>query len=263
MKFELKEYFCIYLDLLGTGEQVKEAQKRNELDDSLVRFLNVVGAENHYLKELKKIFRFHFKLFSDNVFIALLSKRELINDFHLVLEHIIDYQKSLISSNYFIRGGIALGKLFIDKNNIWGPALIESVEMEKKAIFPVIILSNDIVKIFVENNSLSNEDNGFSISIIEFQGKYFLDYLYSVILKGNKTPIISSFLSVHKRFVENNLKKYNEEKISNKYKMLAEYHNQFCESIKDKFSINNHFIKSYLNSKQYFTFKRKFINYSL
>lgn len=53
-------------------------------------------------------------------------------------------QCSLFYKGIVIRGGISIGDLFIEGNKIFGPALIRAYKLEKKAIYPRIVVDKEI-----------------------------------------------------------------------------------------------------------------------
>src|SRR5690606_15048773 len=221
MKFELKDHFCIYLDILGYSNRIENLNDE-ELKTAFDNFIKCVVTENNFLEEFGKIIPYKIKLFSDNIFIALPVTKETINDFHLALKHILDYQKSLIQSNYFIRGGITKGILFFDEKIIWGKALIEAVQIEKDAEYPFISISKDIINLFIENDLLSDHDEFLSVPIIEIkEGKYYLDHLLTTIHRQDGKPV------TYYTFVQNHqsLDKYklanSKGRIFEKYNLLA------------------------------------------
>ena len=258
MKNKLQEYFCIYLDILGYSNRLENLNDQ-ELKTEFNNFIKCVVTENNFLEEFGKIIPYKIKLFSDNIFIALHVTKETINDFHLALKHILDYQRSLIQSNYFIRGGITKGPLFFDKKIIWGKALVEAVKIEKDAEYPFISISKDIINLFKENDLLSDVNEFLSVPIIEIiKDKYFLDYLQSTIhLQNGKPETYYTFLQIHQSRVKYNLSN-SKGRVFEKYNMLAKYHNEFCNYYKEKFPQMQHFkIKDTFADDV--TFKRKYL----
>lgn len=258
MKNKPQEYFCIYLDILGYSNRLEKLNDE-ELNTEFENFSKYVVTQNSFLEEFSKIIPYKIKLFSDNIFIALPVTKETLNDFHLALKHIIDYQKSLIQSNYFIRGGITKGSLFFDEKIIWGKALIEAVKIEKDAEYPFISISKDIINLFTQNNLLSNDNDFLSVPIIEIkEGKYFLDYLQTTIhLQNSGSVTYYTFLQNHQSLVKYNLAK-SKGRIFDKYKFIAKYHNEFCDYYKEEFPQMQHFkVKEVIDNST--KFKRKFL----
>jgi hypothetical protein len=258
MKNKLQEYFCIYLDILGYSNRLEDLNDK-ELKTEFDNFIKCVVTENSFLEEFGKIIPYKIKLFSDNIFIALPVTKETINDFHLTLKHILDYQKSLIESNYFIRGGITKGILYVDEKIIWGKALVDAVKIEKDAVYPFISISKDIISLFIENDLLSDVNEFLDVPIIEIiEGKYFLDYLQTTIhLQNGEPKTYYTFLQNHRYLVKYNLAN-SKGKIFEKYNLLAKYHNEFCNYHKEVFPQMQRFrIKDSFNDDM--IFKRKFL----
>lgn len=53
---------------------------------------------------------------------------------------------ALLHTNFLVRGAVTLGDLYHEKNVIFGPALIEAVNMEKKVNYPRLICSKKLVE---------------------------------------------------------------------------------------------------------------------
>ncbi|NWG28398.1 MAG: hypothetical protein HXY48_07665 [Ignavibacteriaceae bacterium] len=229
MKYELKEHFCIYLDILGYSNRIEKNISYSELQSEFKYFIQYVVTQNNFLTEISKPLHYKIKIFSDNIFIALPATEKTIADFHLILQHIIDYQKTLIKANYFIRGGITKGLLYFDDEVIWGSALIEAVKLETKdTIYPFITISDDIKKLFIENELLIDTNEFLSIPIIEIiKDRYYLNYLQTINYDHN-------FLITHRNLIIRSLKINNDENVIKKYAMLAKYHNEFCKTYKEK-----------------------------
>ena len=258
MNSKLEEHFCIYLDILGYSNRIENIEG-DELNSELDNFAKYVVTENDFLEQLSKIIQFNINVFSDNILISLPVTRETINAFHLVLNHILDYQKSLIQSDYFIRGGISKGMLYVDEKIIWGKALIEAVKLEKDAVYPFISISDDIINLFRKNDLLSDINEFLSVPVIEINdGKHFLDYLQTTIYIHDRKPVTYyTFLQFHQNLVKYNLEK-NTGRIFEKYNMLAKYHNEFCNYYKEQLpQIQYYKIKNTLSDNT--NFKRRFL----
>ena len=260
MKYKLEEYFCIYLDILGYSNRLTKISDR-EIKTEFDNFIKYVISQNDFLEEFSKLIPYKIKFFSDNIFIALPVTKETINDFHLVLKHVLDYQKTLILANYFTRGGIVKGKLYFDERIIWGPALVEAVRLEKAAEYPFISISKDILDLFFENDLLSDTNEYLSVPLIKIKkDNYFLDYLQTTIHTENGKPITYyTFLQSHQSLVRYHLKN-SSDRILEKYNVLAEYHNEFCNFYREKFPDMQYFKIEAINNSD-LTFNRKYLKF--
>ena len=252
---KLKEYYCIYLDILGYKNRIKKFHEE-KLEHELNDFLDHVAFNNNYLLELKDIIEFDMKLFSDNLLISFEVTTETINKIHLILDHVIDYQKSLIQKNYFIRGGISKGLLYVDEKIVWGPALIKAVKIEESIVYPVIGVSDDVLR---TNDLINNQSKIINIPIVKINNtKYFLDYLFSTINPDKQYRLRDTFLQEHQRQIEYNLSINHDERIISKYLMLAKYHNAFCDDYKGKIQELQNYLITYL-PKDKVLYDRKYI----
>lgn len=229
MNISVTEHFCVFLDILGYKNRIEMTQV-DSLNSELERFVYCVGSENDFLKKLSDHLNFKMKTFTDNIVICIPITKESIEKFDLVLSHIIDYQKSLISSNYFVRGGISKGLLYMENDIIWGPALIKAVNLEKNGMYPFIFISDEIIELFSINNLQKSEQDELSVPIIEFNDKmHILDYLQSTIYyEEEQLKSLYAFLPNHKSLIEMNLKTSDDCNVLGKYAMLAKYHDNFC-----------------------------------
>lgn len=92
-----------------------------------------------------------FQMFSDNISISISYKNygeSFLESFARLSVLASSFQLSLMIRGFYIRGGIAKGSYFSDKNMIFSNALVKAYELEsKKAIYPRIIVQQEIVDI--------------------------------------------------------------------------------------------------------------------
>lgn len=77
-----------------------------------------------------------FSFFSDNFAISVPPGQA-----ELLFTILAWVSRRLLHAGFLVRGGIALGYLHHDPNVIFGPALIEAVELEREAIYPRLLCS--------------------------------------------------------------------------------------------------------------------------
>lgn len=125
----------------------------------------------------------------------------------------------LSSANFFVRGGVSIGKMFHKSNMFFGPAFLESYELESEiAIYPRVILSNDVA------NSVNNipyikiaEDGLSYIDWIDFMKK-------AIEKKEFKTPSDLDYVSHIQELIEQNIDKNKHNlKIVSKYAWLKNH----------------------------------------
>jgi hypothetical protein len=127
------------------------------------------------------------------------------------------------------RGAITFGDHYMDENFVFGPALIEAVELEKEAIWPRVVLGEDAVQAEVEHsryysNSLQSVQN--SCLIRDEEGNIFVDQLGIYISEEDDERSLDHFLNLHKEATCNGLaSNARESEVWLKWRWLADYQN--------------------------------------
>lgn len=215
---KLHNYVCAYIDILG-GADLFRGKNRDRAAD----FFDLLSDFERRLNKYTTSFRKNknssalVKTFSDNIFVAfpLNSSSKIGNEdiVKLLLAELkIRIFQITLLGNFPLRGGISVGPLMFTDQFLFGPALVESVKMEKDAIFPRITLSPTALKLIPSNSP------GAEYVIRDADGQFFLHYL-------------TRFeLAQHKKFVEYGLTE-NTDNVHKrqKYEWLAQYHNHVAK----------------------------------
>jgi hypothetical protein len=170
-----KNSIVVFIDLLGFSEFVKQ-NDYEKVSDLIEEFYIkasklYVDLQSHRqyddMPESNAIkVPIKFRLISDSVIISMEIDKEDENKETLcigLLNSIWDLSNELIGLDIIIRGGISYGELYDDGNRIFGKALVEAVELEKKANFPRILLSEKFIKLIDFENPEVNGNPGYSI----------------------------------------------------------------------------------------------------
>lgn len=230
--------FCAYIDILGFSEKIVA----NDLS-FFSTYLNTLDKELKYIDQThdlsgKEGFKsFELKIFTDNFVFGHpwydeFGESELGNIFD-VLSHI---QLTFTKSNIFVRGAVSVSDLYMDENIVLGPAIIESYKLEtEKALYPRIILSNEVVEIVKKHINYYAEHNHSPQSkeyLVDIDGHYFINYLFTLFYDHHYPEnIIVSELNQHKEAVIQNLNTFKDNfKLFDKYAWTAKYHNYFCDN---------------------------------
>ena len=176
--------FCAYIDILGFSQKIVNndlsffSSYLTTLKEELKHIENM-----HDLSGKEGLKSFELKIFTDNFVFGhpwydRYGESELGNIFE-VLSHI---QYTFIKSKIFVRGAVSVSDLYMDENIVLGPALIESYNLEtKKAIYPRIILSDDVVEIVKEHiNYYSDRKHSPQNKeyLLDIDGIHFINYLF-------------------------------------------------------------------------------------
>lgn len=149
---EYEERFCIFLDILGfkehvtaSAEQSREGRDRlAALNDLMTAFAPVPDhAQRHLLADQRET------QFSDSLVISCSNTMDIRQNQHpeyVVLVRLHYMLLKLLSLGFLVRGGLARGKLVHRGTKVFGPALNDAVALEKKAIFPRVMLQDGLIE---------------------------------------------------------------------------------------------------------------------
>ena len=179
-----------FMDILAFKELIKSTIKddaevldRTELIKSLFQIM-ISELENKGLKielengvsdDVVKVTHF-----SDSIVLSVSLREEsaLFNTLNLLQFFLLE----LLRYKIFIRGGIAIGKLYHDGNTIFGPALNKAYFLENKiAKYPRVIIDLDTIEFYLKNNQIrhnlkTEKEYIFSLLSFDTDGYGFIDY---------------------------------------------------------------------------------------
>lgn len=189
-----------FLDILGFSGLVCR-NKNTKLSDTNGMIINFVEAfkyvnEYDYNIQKKNNKKFKFMWVSD----SLVFTTDLEN-FDVVMEEVSKLINSFFTHGLTIRGAITVGSIYHD-NNIWGPAYMEAVNLEKNiSKYPRIIIKKDDL-------NMVNEASEFIkfFKTTEQDSFYYYDYFDQFISKSINSGVdISSPLGIYSSFIYDNL----------------------------------------------------------
>lgn len=212
----LHRQVCAFIDVLGgaklfRGKDRKRAATFFACIEEFERRLN--GWSHHFPK--KRRTSSLVKTFSDNIFVAFpfgssskMSDEKVVETFLIELSHQI--HELTLFAGFPIRGAVSVGPLMFTDKFLFGPALVDAVQLEKEAIFPRVLLSETVLKY------VSPESPSANLVLRDADGKVFLHYL-----SGR-----AHWLERHRDYVQKGLLE-NASRVHErqKYEWLAQYHN--------------------------------------
>ncbi|MBO6130518.1 MAG: hypothetical protein J6P28_01000 [Treponema sp.] len=166
--FSYEESIVVFLDILGFKNKVIESLTSSKAIKQIAELLeyieafnttngvnefistkNIIDLPNLELTEsdIKQITnQIQILQFSDSLVITLpYTACDFIKKISLITYNLAYLIGKLAMSNFFIRGGIAIGKIYHKGNIIFGPALLKAYELESKyAVYPRVILSEEL-----------------------------------------------------------------------------------------------------------------------
>ncbi|NVD71332.1 hypothetical protein HUX88_12300 [Duganella sp. BJB1802] len=220
----LTRQICAFIDVLGGAKlfRGKDKQRASEFFACLEEFERRMNAWSPHFPAKRRT-KALVKTFSDNIFVAFPFKSSTkMDDDDVIgtfLEELIHQIHELtMFAGFPIRGAVSIGGLMFTDKFLFGPALVEAVELEKSAIFPRIVLSESVLRHIKPGSPIARR------IVCDVDGKSFLHYLGG---------LSSGWLEHHKTFVENGLQENSRHvRERQKYEWLAQYHNFSAQSAK-------------------------------
>ena len=227
----------MFLDVLGAKEESErspadylvrlDAAVRRGLDRGFMRALDTAELPVPRIPT--------FTWFSDNLAAAWpirspWNPEMAISGLEVAAAHV---QLALADHGLFVRGGIAVGPHFMDKEIVFGPALIEAVKLEEDAIYPRIVLSHEVAA--QEHQHMATYYGGSplapqnSLLLMDTDGVVFVNYLY-LLLDDFNNPSNRAYAETrfarHRDTVQRALTTHKATpRIADKYRWLASHHN--------------------------------------
>ncbi len=216
----------LYLDMLGVGAMAQGTSAQRELQrfeqalNRAFRFdLGTMGSDDGAI--VAAVFSDSFVAAAQAVDGFREPKAEAIAN--LIFEA-SSIQGVLALNNYFVRGAVTVGKCHFHRGLIFGPALVEAVNLERRmAIDPRIVLSPGAVETLRRGRAESIDREPI---LIDEDGLAFVDYLEALYEDPGVTA--RSNLDRHRRVIEKNLERHaTDMRRWRKHRWVAEYHNDF------------------------------------
>ena len=236
-----------FVDILGFKELVENST--SEIVKSALDLVNRFAAPKVENEDLDFSFVAESISFSDCIVRMRRIEKEpnLSYPAGLVFYEIIDLlhaQGELLNQGILIRGGIAYGDIYFDKNQIFGTALNQAYELEAKyAVYPRIVLSPDLIKETKINKLLKSDSHTYEMELeyiaklikLGDEGLWFIDYLRAMESELDDPGMYHGYLLGHKNIICEGAKKF--QKMNNtlsKYLWMAKYHNDCVNKISDE-----------------------------
>jgi hypothetical protein len=161
-----KDYVIAYIDMLGTQELLSNKDTENVFEHIYYSILT----STKMLPKIEKLNMdsMQFKVFSDNILVAYpvedtKDKKEVFIAYQKIQTFLHFFLSMFVTEGFLFRGAITVNKLLINELMVWGAGLSEVVHLEENvAIYPRVIISEELLKVFDEYN----------LSDVEFEEKF-------------------------------------------------------------------------------------------
>jgi hypothetical protein len=184
---------------------------------------------------------FVLKAFTDNIVLAFPIHRDAESEFGSAFFKIAAFQLAMATKGFFIRGAVSIGNAYVDDFMVFGDALTQAYQGERRlARDPRIILTEPAVmavKSHLTYYSSSRYAPQTKELLCDADGQWFINYLDTILMAADDHGPFYDELKKHKAAVEEKLSHFKSEPpIFSKYAWIANYHNFFCDLHSDYFS---------------------------
>lgn len=223
-----------YLDILGYVKSVDAAIEEHRANAFLQGLREAFDPALEALAKFAPDVRHkpRIKAFSDNIVLALQIGGDAEAELLQMLRTTAYFQGQFAIRGFFIRGAVSIGLNYLDKEIVFGEALLEAYREETGAsVNPRIVLAQSAVSNL--NQHYANYAFGASpqgkVLQIDVDGKYFVDYLTSFVDATDGTPSLAD-MEKHKERVVRELRANSQDAhVWTKYVWVARYHNACCD----------------------------------
>jgi hypothetical protein len=187
-----EQRYCLFFDVLGFKNKVRIHDPKG-IHDVLQEIRTSHNYRETYGENLfssRKVTQF-----SDNLVVSYL-KGDFVG-WMSIISDVFYLQLSLIKHGFLIRGSVTVGELFHNDQFCFGPALIEAAELEKSALYPRVILTDEFAPLHLVHNSTAKFDltDGRNINnmvTMDLDGMLYIDY-FNVIAEDFDTGLDGLF----------------------------------------------------------------------
>ncbi len=230
-KFEFKEHYCAFLDILGYKEKAGLFFKNQyNLYGRIRRAMESAGVEENPLETPDDIVT---RIFSDSIILSIKKNETSLS---LLLNYIGQLTAWFSYENLYLRGGLSIGKYFEDfkpfsnYSFFSSEGLINSYQLEQSAKYPIILIDKNIIT--------ECPDDYWKGLIIKSNSDLMLNFVRYIINEQatNQNDVIAELdelIDIRNRLTDN--------KVVEKYNWLINYYLWYikdCQEIYGKFNMN-------------------------
>jgi hypothetical protein len=219
----------LFLDVMGVEQGACDPDRLDflrRLRSALEEARSVAGVDDDGILHASS-------LFSDSLIVAFpllggLVPEDVIHAAEVMAARV---QLELISHGFFLRGGLAFGEHYMDRNFAFGPALVEAAVLEKRAIVPRVVLSAGAAaaeRAALEEFGEDDDAAQRQYLITDAEDITFISYL-DVVIDVDDEDEARGWLESHRQVICEKLNEHaGQPKIESKYLWAARYHNHVC-----------------------------------
>lgn len=245
---QMADSFVCYADILGYAQLSKNALNSGNGTDFLHRLRSALSAAYFNIRERlnsRHKRRFSMKVFTDNIVIGYpLYDPDFEQgepEFAEILDIFKELQITLAMKGFFLRGGIARGLHYMDDDIVFGDALLDAVNLDKRGGPPRLTLTSSVVQTVQKQLGFYGSVDyapQYEDILEDADGEYFINYLDEAFFAYPDGGIFFELIEEHKNSIINGLKNYKAiPDVRAKFEWAARYHNFVCREFAEEHPI--------------------------
>ncbi len=231
-----------YFDVLGFTDDMKRAARLRRSDEVLQKIASTLkgwyeAARDTFSEEYSPRRFWEVKAFTDNVVIGhpIGGRGDAESELAHLLGDVARLQLGfIIDGGLFIRGGVAIGELYMDDDVVYGVGLLNAVGSDRKGAPPRVVLhptAVEAVRQHVRYYGSPASAPQARYLLRDEDGEFFLYYL-ELTWDEYSDARNYDYIAQHRDLVLERLRRHRREPhIWAKYAWAARYHNYFCSLI--------------------------------
>ena len=249
----LRAAIVCFADILGFGNLTKCAFDSDTGGEFLLRIKSSLSRAYDRVEEAASTSEtvppiFEMKAFTDNFVIAHpfrnFEQEWGEPELGTLLMLFAQVQAGLVADGFFLRGGIASGQHYQDKDIAYGDALLKAVALDKSGGSPKVAIESSVEPLVLLQVSYYPEitlaPHYYYLFEDPADDRMFVNYLWAAFDNFPDEPIDYQLLTSHKENILGGLEKYKSNmSIRAKYEWLATYHNYACQMFVDLYRVES------------------------
>lgn len=229
------------VDVLGFTQQLRAAAARDELDSLLDRIGDFMTTWSNVFVDRYGVpsdnqRSWEVKFFTDNVILAHPMRPQSDSEMGSIISNLSMFQiGGVAEEGFFVRGGVAVGGLYMDETVVFGLPLLDAHTTEACVANVPRIVFSDSARTFlagrIPSRSEDVRDSAYWRDVVQDEdGQLFLNYLEACFNDYTEPPEFN-WINRHRDRTLENIERFSANAhIRAKYEWVARYHNYWCSS---------------------------------
>jgi len=237
----LRESVVCFLDVLGYREFFGEDISFESQGETLRQFHQAIKSASEWMDWWKEPEAttpvqqpFVLKSFTDNIVIAWPIDRDGEHELGTIIDHVADFQVTMSTRGFFVRGAVAVGPCYVDDLGVFGSGVLEAYRGESVLARDPRVVIMPSARAYIEQHLgyYPYQESAPQNTDLrrDADGQWFVNYLANLIIEEDHPGGVGFHeVELHRDLITQRLQRYAQRpRLWSKYEWLARYHNHFC-----------------------------------